>query len=254
MVLRIGLAVIAVSLMKVIGLTLAGGIILLWVCWRFWRDISGQAHHEAAAPDANASLKRAILQIVLADVSMSLDNVLAVAGAAREHLDVAADHGQLVVEIMPHADGQPPQPADRRSRRLLASGIAVFGFLLTWFLQEKPLRDTIADQNLGDTFAAPKDATSLEELETRLSTLARKQNRHMVYEHLMAEAGVELRLAPDDLALVLRALGIGLAIEALVAPEPLRKDLYGDFVELLVTLLRESPGEPVVTRKRRAQA
>jgi len=87
-VLRVGLAVIAVSLMQVIGLTLAGGIILLWVCWRFWRDISGGTHHDTATPDANASLKRAILQIVLADVSMSLDNVLAVAGAARDHLDV----------------------------------------------------------------------------------------------------------------------------------------------------------------------
>ena len=87
-VLRVGLAVVAVQLMQVIGLTLAGGIILLWVCWRFWRDISGDKPHEAAAPDANASLKRAILQIVLADVSMSLDNVLAVAGAARDHLDV----------------------------------------------------------------------------------------------------------------------------------------------------------------------
>jgi len=87
-VLRVGLAVIAVQLMQVIGLTLAGGIVLLWVCWRFWRDISGDKDQEAAAPDANASLKRAILQIVLADVSMSLDNVLAVAGAARDHLDV----------------------------------------------------------------------------------------------------------------------------------------------------------------------
>jgi len=87
-VLRVGLAVIAVSLMQIIGLTLAGGIILLWVCWRFWRDISGDKHGDAAVPDATASLKRAILQIVLADVSMSLDNVLAVAGAARDHIDV----------------------------------------------------------------------------------------------------------------------------------------------------------------------
>ena len=54
-VLRVGLAVIAVSLMKVIGLTLAGGIILLWVCWRFWRDISGGAHHQAGAPDADVT-------------------------------------------------------------------------------------------------------------------------------------------------------------------------------------------------------
>ncbi|MCX7281549.1 MAG: TerC family protein [Alphaproteobacteria bacterium] len=88
-VLRIGLAIIAVSLMQVIGLRLAGGIILLWVCWRFWRDIRSGAHgHDAPTLGAGPSLKRAILQIVLADVSMSLDNVLAVAGAAVGHLDV----------------------------------------------------------------------------------------------------------------------------------------------------------------------
>ena len=80
--LRVGLAVIAVSLMKVIGLTLAGGILLLWVCWRFWRDISGGHTKEHTAVNPNASLRQAIIQITLADVSMSLDNVLAVAGAA----------------------------------------------------------------------------------------------------------------------------------------------------------------------------
>jgi AcrR family transcriptional regulator len=52
------------------------------------------------------------------------------------------------------------------------------------------------------------------------------------------EAGVELALPADDLALILRALGIGLAVEALVSPDAVREDLYGDFVELLVTLLR----------------
>ena len=87
-ILRIGLAVIAVSLLEIIGLTLAGGILLLWVSWRFWRDIRGGQNHSRAHVDANTSLKRAILQIVLADVSMSLDNVLAVAGAAHDHVDV----------------------------------------------------------------------------------------------------------------------------------------------------------------------
>jgi YjbE family integral membrane protein len=87
-VLRIGLAVVAVQLMNVIGLRLAGGILLLWVCWRFWRDIKGGKPHEAHAVDTGASIKKAVLQIVLADVSMSLDNVLAVAGAARDHIDV----------------------------------------------------------------------------------------------------------------------------------------------------------------------
>jgi len=57
--------------------------------------------------------------------------------------------------------------------------------------------------------------------------------------HYQEEAGLELALPPDDLALVLRALGIGLAVEALVSPEAVREDLYGDFVELLVRLLRQ---------------
>ncbi|HEX4027644.1 MAG TPA: TerC family protein [Rhizomicrobium sp.] len=98
--LRVVLAVIAVSLMKVIGLTLAGGILLLWVCWRFWRDISHAKPYEAAPLAVNASLRRAIIQIVLADVSMSLDNVLAVAGAARDHLDVLVIGLLLSVGLM----------------------------------------------------------------------------------------------------------------------------------------------------------
>jgi DNA-binding MarR family transcriptional regulator len=75
---------------------------------------------------------------------------------------------------------------------LIAAGVAALGFVLTWFLQELPLRETVADQGLRDSFAAPRDATSLDELEDRLSTLARKQNRHLVYDHLTEQAGVEL--------------------------------------------------------------
>jgi AcrR family transcriptional regulator len=56
------------------------------------------------------------------------------------------------------------------------------------------------------------------------------------------EAGVELALPPDDLALVLRALGIGLAVEALIGPAAVRRNLYGDFVELLVRLMRQGDG------------
>jgi YjbE family integral membrane protein len=87
-VLRIGMAAIAVKLLAIIGLTLAGGILLLWVCWRMWRDIAAEKHQIAPEITAGASAKRAILQILVADISMSLDNVLAVAGAARDHLDV----------------------------------------------------------------------------------------------------------------------------------------------------------------------
>ena len=98
--LRVGLAMIAVSLMEVIGLMLAGGILLLWVCWRFWRDISGPEPSEIKPLDTDASLGRAITQIVLADVSMSLDNVLGVAGAARNHLDVLVIGLLLSVGLM----------------------------------------------------------------------------------------------------------------------------------------------------------
>jgi YjbE family integral membrane protein len=84
--LRAGLSAIAISLLAILGLTLAGGILLLWVCWKMWRDLRGGPEAHGAARPANPSLTRVVLRIVLADLSMSLDNVLAVAGAAREHI------------------------------------------------------------------------------------------------------------------------------------------------------------------------
>ena len=100
LVLRVALAIVTVQLMQIIGLTLAGGILLLWVSWRFWRDISGAHGQHHATMDADASLRRAVLQIVLADISMSLDNVLAVAGAARDHRDVLIIGLLLSVALM----------------------------------------------------------------------------------------------------------------------------------------------------------
>jgi YjbE family integral membrane protein len=98
--LRIAMAAVAVKLLAIIGLTLAGGILLLWVCWRMYRDISGSKGHAAPEIEGNASAKRAIFQILVADVSMSLDNVLAVAGAARDHLDVLVIGLLLSVALM----------------------------------------------------------------------------------------------------------------------------------------------------------
>ena len=100
-ILRIVFASITVQLLQVIGLLLAGGILLLWVCWKMWRELrTSPEHHQKIAEvmsddgDINAGSKtcerprktlgEAIWQITIADVSMSLDNVLAVAGAARE--------------------------------------------------------------------------------------------------------------------------------------------------------------------------
>jgi YjbE family integral membrane protein len=86
--------------MAIIGLTLAGGILLLWVCWRMWRDIVQGEEKEADLIDPNASMRRAVMQIMVADVSMSLDNVLGVAGAARDHLDVLVIGLILSVALM----------------------------------------------------------------------------------------------------------------------------------------------------------
>jgi AcrR family transcriptional regulator len=71
--------------------------------------------------------------------------------------------------------------------------------------------------------------------------------------HYQQEAGLELAMGVDDLALVLRALGIGLAIESLVSPDTVRHDLYGDFVELLVSLQRERDSAKRSSRRKKAK-
>ena len=92
-VLRIALALVATRLLALVGLTLAGGLLLLWVAWKMYREIRGSSAAHASSgvgsgdrPQRTKSLAQAILQLIVADVSMSVDNVLAVAGAANEHL------------------------------------------------------------------------------------------------------------------------------------------------------------------------
>jgi YjbE family integral membrane protein len=101
-VLRILFASVTTQLLQIVGLLFAGGILLLWVCWKMWRELRTTAKEQREAAEALAnedldgsggvaetaprkSLRAAVWQIIIADVSMSLDNVLAVAGAAREH-------------------------------------------------------------------------------------------------------------------------------------------------------------------------
>jgi YjbE family integral membrane protein len=102
-VLLILFAGITTQLLKLVGLLFAGGVLLLWVCWKMWRELreTADAREEEAVEalsgfDINAdgtiaghaprkTLAQAAGQIIIADLSMSLDNVLAVAGAAREH-------------------------------------------------------------------------------------------------------------------------------------------------------------------------
>lgn len=88
--LRIGFAAVTTQLLQIIGLTLAGGLLLLWVAWRMYRELRAKGRPEAGegAPAVPKTAAQAMLQIIVADISMSLDNVLAVAGAARDHLMV----------------------------------------------------------------------------------------------------------------------------------------------------------------------
>ena len=116
-VLRIGFAAITVKLLAIVGLLLAGGILLLWVCWKMYRELRTSHADEMEATEAlsNSDLNRdstvagkaprktlgqAALQIVIADVSMSLDNVLAVAGAARDHFPVLVIGLVLSIALM----------------------------------------------------------------------------------------------------------------------------------------------------------
>ncbi|MER9874650.1 TerC family protein [Mesorhizobium sp. M0195] len=116
-VLRIGFAAITVTLLQIVGLLLAGGILLLWVCWKMYRELRTSHADEVEATEAlsnsdinsddmvagkarKKTLGQAALQIVIADVSMSLDNVLAVAGAARDHFQVLVIGLVLSIALM----------------------------------------------------------------------------------------------------------------------------------------------------------
>ncbi len=119
-VLRIVFAAVTMELLGIIGLTFAGGILLLWVCWKLWRDLTEEAEEDASAdlldavnsPDAldagpadgsrapRKTLGQAIVQVAIADITMSIDNVLAVAGAADTHMNALVIGLALSVILM----------------------------------------------------------------------------------------------------------------------------------------------------------
>ena len=112
-VLRVIFALLTTQLLQIIGLMLAGGILLLWVCWKLFRElrepreeaegaelVGGDESVDEPVHAGTKPMSAAIWQVVVADVSMSLDNVLAVAGAAREHLWVLVIGLFLSVALM----------------------------------------------------------------------------------------------------------------------------------------------------------
>jgi len=116
-VLRIAFASVTVQLLEIVGLLAVGGLLLLWVSWKMWRELRMSDRDDAAVDEVLAgtddnrdgvvgaglprkSFAQAAWQIVIADVSMSLDNVLAVAGAAREHPTVLVIGLALSIALM----------------------------------------------------------------------------------------------------------------------------------------------------------
>ncbi len=150
-VLRVLFAVATTHLLQMVGLTLAGGLLLLWVCWKMWRELRTphEAEHDAtealAGMDLNAdgavaahapakTLGQSISQIVIADVSMSLDNVLAVAGAAREHPVILAFGLLISIALMGIAASFIAQLLNRH-RWIAYLGLAMILYVATDMIQ-----------------------------------------------------------------------------------------------------------------------
>jgi YjbE family integral membrane protein len=138
-ILRISFAFIAVQILAITGLLLAGGILLLWVCWKMWQETrahevrlkaeqlaanGGALTRGGVSPKPSKTLRQAVLQIVVADVSMSLDNVLAVAGAAQQHLEALIFGLVLSVALMGFASAFIANLLDRH-RWIAYLGLAI---------------------------------------------------------------------------------------------------------------------------------
>ena len=140
LVLRILFALIVTWLMGIVGLIFAGGLLLLWVSWKFWREIraGAGAHGDEGHPSGVASAKSfvgAAWAVAVADVSMSLDNVLAVAGAAREHPGILVVGLLLSVALMGLAANFIARIIDRY-RWIAYIGLAVILFVACRMIYE----------------------------------------------------------------------------------------------------------------------
>jgi YjbE family integral membrane protein len=163
-IMRIGFALITTQLLAITGLLLAGGLLLLWVCWKMYQELTVSHSEEQAATEAlsdadlNAdgtvaggaprkTLKSAVIQIVVADVSMSLDNVLAVAGAAHDHPEILVFGLVLSVALMGIASTFIARLLHRHR------WIAWVGLLVILYVAAKMVYEG-ADQLLGHTLPA----------------------------------------------------------------------------------------------------
>jgi YjbE family integral membrane protein len=152
LVLRIAFALVVTQLMQIVGLTFAGGLLLLWVSWKMWRELqhSGQSHGSPEVHgDEDSGLKpaksfaAAAWAVAVADVSMSLDNVLAVAGAAREHPGILIIGLLLAVALMGIAANILAKYIERYR------WIAWVGLLVIVYVAGKMIYEGFVDPNVG---------------------------------------------------------------------------------------------------------
>jgi YjbE family integral membrane protein len=152
LVLRIAFALVVTQLMQIVGLTFAGGLLLLWVSWKMWRELkhSGQSHGSPEVEgDEDSGLKpaksfaAAAWAVAVADVSMSLDNVLAVAGAAREHPGILIIGLLLAVALMGIAANILAKYIERYR------WIAWVGLLVIVYVAGKMIYEGYIDPNVG---------------------------------------------------------------------------------------------------------
>ncbi len=152
LVLRIGFALVVTQLMAIVGLIFAGGVLLLWVAWKMWREI-GHGGESAGSPevtgDEHSGLKPAksfagaAWAVAVADVSMSLDNVLAVAGAAREHPGILMVGLVIAVALMGVAANIIAKYIER------FRWIAWIGLLVIVYVAGSMIYTGITDQDVG---------------------------------------------------------------------------------------------------------
>ncbi|WP_298400888.1 TerC family protein [Sphingobium sp.] len=147
LVLRIAFALVVTQLMQLVGLVFAGGLLLVWVAWKMWRELRSDGEAEDAEDIAGKAAPKGFAQaawaVAIADVSMSLDNVLAVAGAAREHPGILVIGLVLSVALMGIAANLLARVIERY--RI----IAYFGLLVILYVAGKMIYEGTIDPATG---------------------------------------------------------------------------------------------------------
>jgi YjbE family integral membrane protein len=153
LVLRIGFALVVTQLLQVVGLVFAGGVLLLWVAWKMYREIVQGGHEAGGSPEIEGdehsgvrpakSFAAAAWAVAIADVSMSLDNVLAVAGAARDHPGILMVGLVIAVALMGIAANIIAKYIERYR------WIAWIGLLVIVYVAGSMIYTGITDQEVG---------------------------------------------------------------------------------------------------------